>query len=138
MSDKWRWAWGTMSLSPPTLQKHYFMCDIDGEIEEPLAPDELCFKTPHGYHIYNFDVELTLNDLVEQLKLRKADATYTHLTKKRGFATLEFRSMEERFYVSRHPICFLKFQRYIGGDKGRESQSTRGKDGKLEMIEAIS
>jgi hypothetical protein len=85
---------------------HKFFCDIDGELDE----DVLCFlanklgyiciiKSGKGYHLANFSVHLSLDELIELNEFSKADSKYIEWIKKVGYAVLRISRRSSHFKV---------------------------------------
>lgn len=72
--------------------RHYFFGDWDeghNEFPRRLKPSEWLVKTPRGYHVFRFQAELTIKQLLEEQITRKCDADFIANTKRMGFAQLD-------------------------------------------------
>jgi len=95
---------GVVSLNGDNT--HKFFCDIDDNLSE----DVLCFlanklgyicviKSGRGYHLANFSVRLSLDELIELNKLSGADEKYVEWIKKVGYAVLRVSRRSSHFQV---------------------------------------
>ena len=86
---------------------HKFFCDID---DDRLSRDALCFlvnkfgyvcviKSGKGFHLANFSVHLSLDELIELNKLLGADEKYVEWIKKVGYAVLRVSRRSTHFQV---------------------------------------
>ena len=85
---------------------HKFFSDVDGDVSE----DVLCFlanklgyicviKSGRGFHLANFSVHLSLDELIELNKLLGADEKYIEWIKKVGYAVLRVSRRSSHFQV---------------------------------------
>jgi hypothetical protein len=87
---------------------HKFFCDIDDKLNE----DVVCFlankfgyicviRSGRGFHLANFSVHLSLDELIELNKLLGADEKYIEWIKRVGYAVLRISRRSSHFQVPR-------------------------------------
>jgi hypothetical protein len=96
---------GVVSLNRDNT--HKFFCDID---DDRLSRDALCFlaskfgyvcviSSGRGFHLANFSVHLSLDELIELNKLLGADEKYIEWIKKVGYAVLRISRRSSHFKI---------------------------------------